>query len=96
MLGSFPGRQTQSIFYGELVVLDQPKHGVSHNPAIPAEFIENQKALLTNEPLWIMHGCFVLESNMTGAQLVCLWVHFHAFAGVFAGAWRRFSGRTHA
>jgi hypothetical protein len=71
MLGAFPGRQSQSIFYGELVVLaPRPLHSNSNRPpaGVGADFADEQRALAAKAPVWMVHGAYVSETNVTGAR----------------------------
>jgi hypothetical protein len=76
MPSSLTGRAPQQVFYGELSVLDKPTGGSSNlenGQAIgigitAPEFAERQKGLLAKAPVWLLHGCYVSDSNVTGAS----------------------------
>jgi hypothetical protein len=62
------GRPTQRVFYGELLVIDKPTGQPIRVGETPPEFAERQKALLAKTPVWVLHGCYVSDASVTGAD----------------------------
>lgn len=61
------GRSVQSVFYGQLSLIDGANGGGGALGAAPPDFAEQQKSLLAKQPVWLLHGCWVSENSLTGA-----------------------------
>ena len=67
MLRGYPGRQTQSVFYGSIASLTGVRPTAPRPPTVSPDFLECQKGLFDKDPLWVLHGCFVSDGNHKGA-----------------------------
>ena len=64
------GRAVQSVFYGQLSLLEASGGGGGGGGALgaaPPDFAEQQKSLLAKQPVWLLHGCWIGENGLTGA-----------------------------